>query len=206
MALIDIFIALALAIAMIFVGYVIYFYPQKYLLARAKTPLTTADQRIPFQPKWVWIYSGLYYPFWVSPILFVSNYAEFFAVCTSYALLLAAQMFISHLYPVKTPDKWRSYDRNNSYSELFLGFIQTLDKGGNGFPSMHVGVAVLTTLHIIQFTGYGDNPEIYLVWVMPAFVALSTLYTKQHLIIDIPAGALLAVAIYTAQANFAYVS
>ena len=201
---IDMFVALVLAIAMIVFGYKIYFFPQKYLLLRARTPVTVADQRIPFQPKWVWIYSGLYYPFWVSPILIVSSFSQFLTICASYVLLLIAQMFISHLYPVKTPDKWRQYDRTNSYSEQFLSIVQRFDKGGNGFPSMHVGVAVLTALHITQTVDYGSFQQVQLVWLMPIFVALSTLYTKQHLIVDIPAGALLAAAIFAAHSSFAY--
>jgi len=49
---------------------------------------------------------------------------------------------------------------------------------------MHTSVATLTALHLWPMLGG---------WVLlfPALIGLSCLYTKQHYIVDVPAGALL---------------
>ncbi len=49
---------------------------------------------------------------------------------------------------------------------------------------MHTSVATLTALHLYPYVGP-------LVFAFPALIALSCLYTKQHYIVDLPAGALL---------------
>ena len=203
MSIADTLIAFLLAIAMIVTGYMIYLLPQRYLFDRARTPLTQWDTRIPFKPEWVWIYSGLYYPFWLSPILLLADFDDFWPLCSSYVVLLIGQMIVAHILPVKTPRDWRQYDENNSWSERFLGFVQRIDKGGNAFPSMHVAIAVLTTLHIVFLANIGEHPEFLLVWIIPVIIAISTLYTKQHLIVDVPAGAILAVAVFFLHANLA---
>ena len=66
---------------------------------------------------------------------------------------------------------------------------------------MHVGIAVLTALHIVQIVDPGTYPYVYLVWIMPVVIAVSTLFTKQHLIVDVPAGAALALVTYEVHRN-----
>lgn len=198
----DMTVALFIAIVFILMGYQIYFFPQKHLLARANSPVTGFDQRIPFRPGWVWIYSALFYPFWVSPILLTSSYSQFFGLCASYCALLLAHMLVAYIYPVKTPTSWRQYDPELSVSAKFLSIVQSFDRGGNSFPSMHVAVSVLTALHIFFAVDFSATPAAYAVWIFPLLIAASTLYTKQHLIIDLPAGAALAIVVYV-WANFA---
>ncbi len=67
---------------------------------------------------------------------------------------------------------------------------------------MHVAVAVLTSLHIVHLVDTDVHPEIWMVWIIPIMIAISTLYTKQHLIIDLPAGLLLAISTYEILALF----
>jgi membrane-associated phospholipid phosphatase len=88
------------------------------------------------------------------------------------------------VFPVVTPVSWRTTNKRRSYSERFLAFIQRFDAASNSFPSMHVSVAMLTALHLYSSLGP---------WVVtfPFLIALSCLFTKQHYVIDLPAGAAL---------------
>jgi len=69
-------------------------------------------------------------------------------------------------------------------SERFLALVQRFDARSNSFPSMHVSVALLTALHLLPHLGASA-------FVFPVLIALSCLFTKQHYVIDLPAGALL---------------
>ena len=69
-------------------------------------------------------------------------------------------------------------------SERFLAFVQSFDGRTNSFPSMHTSVATLTALHLYASAGP-------CVFAFPALIALSCLFTKQHYVVDLPAGALL---------------
>lgn len=190
------------AVALILVGYQFYFWPQKAPLRTCRVGKETAlDRRIPFFPKFVWIYSALYYPFMISPIFLIETYSKFFWVCCSYLLLLLMQVSISHLRPIRTPESWRVYDISTP-STWFLKFIQTIDRGGNCFPSMHVAVAVITALHLTDMLPAGSSVLMLFTWAFVALIAASTVLTKQHFAVDIFWGALLAVVVYFSYSNF----
>jgi membrane-associated phospholipid phosphatase len=85
-------------------------------------------------------------------------------------------------FPVETPARWRDLNRGVSVSERFLNFVRRFDSPSNCFPSMHVSVAMLTAFHAQAQLGP-------LVFLFPALIAVSCVYTKQHYLIDLPAGA-----------------
>ncbi|PLW74923.1 phosphatase PAP2 family protein [Cohaesibacter celericrescens] len=196
MAGLYIVIELLVSILLIVVGYKFYFLPQRFPIRGTRTPMTRLDHKIPFRPDWVWLYSGLYYPFMLSPVLFISDLNEYISLCVSFFLLLFTQIVVAFAFPVKAPTEWRNYAKHASWSTRFLAYVQRVDKGGNCFPSMHVAVAVLVALHLTQLNTIDQVTHMALLWSIPVLVAISTLYTKQHLLIDLPAGAALAAMVY----------
>ena len=189
--------ACALAALLIIGGYQIYFLPQRWPGRVPRRPLISLDNKIPFIPQWVWIYSLLYYPLILSPILTIEDFEQYAYTALNFMLLLMAQVTIAYVLPVKTPDHWRCYERKNSLSERFLGLVQSIDRGGNCFPSMHVSVATLAALHVYNNVPLGAA---LLFWTLAAsliLISLSALFTKQHYLVDLPAGFALAVAIYS---------
>jgi|GEM_PF-224883 len=189
----EIIYAFLVAALLIVAGYQIYFLPQRIPVKRAKIgKASIVDERIPFRPHWVWIYSFAYYPFVLSAILTLSSIREFYFICISYVGLLFSHVTISFFYPIRTPDDWRSYG-GTSNSVRFLKFVQHVDRGGNCFPSMHVAVAVLTAIHITA-NGYDRAGYlIFLVWFFPILISASALYTKQHFAADVLPGFALAI-------------
>lgn len=196
-SILDVLVAFSLAAVLIVGGYQIYFLPQKHPFRAPRSLLLSLDNRIPFWPRWVWIYSLLYYPFIVSTILTIHNFRQFAYTSANFLILLVVQVTIAFLFPVKAPDHWRGYDPNDSISEKFLSVVHSFDKGGNCFPSMHIAAAMLATLHMVHNLLGQFGTVAYGIFVFPILIMMSCLFTKQHYLLDLAAGCALAVAVFS---------
>jgi membrane-associated phospholipid phosphatase len=180
----DYAINLLLSMVLIVGVYQFYFWCQRNHLATPIELKLRIDDWIPYWPSWVWIYSCVYYPIILYLNFVIDSARQFTYVATSYMLLLGSQMLFFVFFPVNTPAHWRRYNQQHNLSERFLALVQRFDARSNSFPSMHVSVAMLTALHLLPNLG----PTAF---AFPLLIALSCLFTKQHYIIDLPAGALL---------------
>ena len=181
---IDRIIQLVVSVFLIVGVYQFYFWCQRNPITQPREFRRTIDNQIPYRPRWVWIYSFLYYPIIVAVNWTVTSPRHYLYVAISYALLLLFQMAFFTLLPVATPAAWRTCNTGRGRSERFLAFVQKFDARSNSFPSMHTSVATLTALHL--FSSFGP-----VVFVFPAVIALSCLYTIQHYVVVLPAGAAL---------------
>ncbi len=180
----DYAINLLLSLVLIVGVYQFYFWCQRNHLATPRELKLRIDDWIPYWPSWVWVYSCIYYPIILYLNFIIDSARHFTHVATSYMLLLGLQMLFFVLFPVTTPAHWRGYNRERGLSERFLALVQRFDARSNSFPSMHVSVAMLTALHLLPHLGATA-------FAFPVLIALSCLFTKQHYVIDLPAGALL---------------
>jgi membrane-associated phospholipid phosphatase len=180
----DILVQLLLSAILIVGVYQFYFWCQRNAVAAPRQFDGWLDELIPYRPRWVWIYSCLYYPVIVYINFVVPSPREFIYMATSFLVLLALQMFFFVFFPVATPEKWRELNKGRGRSERFLAFVRRFDASSNCFPSMHVSVATLTAFHLQSAMG----PWAF---VFPVLIALSCLFTKQHYLVDLPAGAVL---------------
>lgn len=186
---IDFAIHVVLSVFLIVGVYQFYFWCQRHQLAGAQELRLAVDDWIPYRPRWVWIYSFLYYPVILYTNLVVESPREFTHLATSYLVLLALQMIFFVLFPVATPESWRAANRQRGWSERVLALVQRFDARSNSFPSMHTSVATLTALHLYPSLGP---------WALgfPVLIGLSCLFTKQHYVVDVPAGAALGWAAF----------
>ena len=180
----DYLVQLVLSIFLIVGVYQFYFWCQRNHLTDPRELKLPVDDWIPYRPRWVWIYSCLYYPAILCINWMVESPRHFLHVALSYTVLLGFQMAFFLVFPVAVPASWRTCNGRRGRSERFLAFVQSFDARSNSFPSMHTSVATLTALHLLPQVGP-------LVFVFPALIAMSCLFTKQHYVIDIPAGAVL---------------
>ena len=178
----DYLIDLILSGVLIVGGYQFYFWCQRHYLTDPRELRLPLDDRIPYWPAWVWIYSFLYYPAILYTAMVVESQRHFTYMAVSYLLLLAFQMAFFLVLPVVTPESWRSENRRRSWSERFLALVQRFDARSNSFPSMHTSVAMLTALHLHPHVGGWA-------YAFPVLIGLSCLFTKQHYVVDLPAGA-----------------
>lgn len=183
----DIIVCFVMCVFLIIGVYQFYFWTQNHPIRAPRSLECGFDAKFPLKPKWVWIYSGLYYPVIILVIVTVDGMREFNYITMSYFLLLFMQMTFFMLYPVATPAKWRENVTGNSASVRLLKLVQHFDKPSNCFPSMHVSVATLTALHLMT----GMDRVGYWPLLFPVLIALSALYTKQHYVADLIPGALL---------------
>ncbi len=181
---IDRILQLVLSVFLIVGVYQFYFWCQRNSLGEPRELRLPIDDRIPFRPRWVWIYSFLYYPVIIAINWSVASTRHFLYVAISYLLLLALQMAFFTLVPVATPLEWRTCNLKRGRSERFLAFVQSFDSRSNSFPSMHTSVATLTAFHLYPVAG----PAII---CFPVLIGISCLFTKQHFVVDLPAGAAL---------------
>jgi len=189
----DYLIQLTLSVFLIVGVYQFYFWCQRNALTEPRQLRFPVDDMIPYRPSWVWIYSFLYYPVILYTNLVIQSPREFTHLAMSFLLLLVLQMAVFISFPVVTPEEWRPGCAPTTRSERFLQFVQRLDARSNSFPSMHTSVATLTALHLHSSLGP-------VAWLFPLLIGLSCLFTKQHYVIDLPAGAglgALAFWIYT---------
>ena len=180
----DYVIHLTLSVVLIVGGYQFYFWCQRNQLAVPRELRSPVDDLIPYRPRWVWVYSVLYFPVILCTNLVVGSPQQFTHLAISYLLLLAFQMAFFLAFPVTTPESWRTCNQRRNYSERFLAFVQRLDARSNSFPSMHTSVATLTALYLYPSLGAGAL-------AFPVLIGLSCLFTKQHYVVDVPAGAAL---------------
>ena len=180
----DYAVNLVLSVFLIVGVYQFYFWCQRNHLTAPRELRLRLDDWIPYWPSWVWIYSCIYYPLILYLNFVMESPRHFTHVAVSYVLLLGLQMAFFVLFPVTTPEHWRSFNRQRTLSERFLALVQRFDARSNSFPSMHVSVAMLTSLHLLPYLGA-------LSFAFPLLIALSCLFTKQHYLLDLPAGAAL---------------
>src|SRR5436190_664839 len=173
----DIIIQLLLSGILIVGVYQFYFWCQRNALSAPRQLKLPLDDLIPYRPRWVWIYSCLYYPAIVYINFVIQSPREFLYMATSFLVLLVLQMVFFVVFPVATPEGWRSLNQRRGLSERFLALVHRFDASSNCFPSMHTSVATLTALHLQPALG----PWAF---AFPVLIALSCLFTKQHYIVD----------------------
>lgn len=188
MTTLDHIVNLALAVVLIVGAYQFYFWCQRRTRTRARTFSFKWDNAIRLRPSWVWIYSGIYYPAIAVVVLSVRDLRHFNYMAFSYLLLLALHILMFMAYPVEVPPNWRCDGvAMPSPSQRFLAFVQKFDARSNCFPSMHVSVATLTALHTTKNLTW--NPLLPALFVL--LIGASCILTKQHYLIDLPAGLVL---------------
>jgi membrane-associated phospholipid phosphatase len=151
---------------------------------------TIYDEKIPFMPQFALVYFSTY-PFVVLPFVILSNARQFYWMAASFIAI----SLISSLIHATVPSKIERMEELNidGMSGWMLGLFQKTCKPYGNFPSMHVGlsVPVVGATYLVAGPVAGG---ITLVWAV--LIALSTLYTKQHYIIDVLAGAMGGILIY----------
>jgi membrane-associated phospholipid phosphatase len=187
----DYAINLLLSLILIVGVYQFYFWCQRNHYVEPRQLASALDDRLPYWPAWVWVYSGIYYPLILILNFVMNSPREFTHIASSYVLLLLAQMCFFVLLPVTTPAHWRGFNLRRTRSERMLALVQRFDARSNSFPSMHVSVATLTSLHLLPHLGA-------LVFLFPVLIAMSCVFTKQHYLVDLPPGALLGWAAHAA--------
>ncbi|MCJ7434481.1 MAG: phosphatase PAP2 family protein [Anaerolineales bacterium] len=140
------------------------------------------DGQIPYVPIFALAYFSTYV-FVIQPFFILSDARWFYWMLTNFASI----SLISSLIHATVPSKIERVEQvtTGGLSGWMLGLFQKTCKPYGNFPSMHIGLSVPVVA--ANFMANGPvNGSIMLIWAV--LIALSTLYTKQHYILDVLAG------------------
>ena len=181
----DYVVMFVVAIIVIIGIYQFYFWCQRNNQRPPVTLHSFVDNWFELRPRWIWVYSGLYYPIIIVMVFTFKSIRHFNYTILSFVLLLLMQMLFFVFLPVQTPDVWRVRRSGSSLTDRFMNYVQAVDGANNCFPSMHMSVATLTALHLLA-----NIPAIgFWIWIFPALIGVSAMYTKQHYFLDLLPGA-----------------
>jgi len=143
---------------------------------------TELDWKTPYIPLFALVYFSTYI-FVVQPFFILSNTRQFYLMLISFVSVSV----VSSLIHATVPSKIERVEQVTAggLSGWMLGLFQKTCKPYGNFPSMHVGLSVPVV--IANFMAGGPIAgSIMLIWAV--LIAVSTLYTKQHYILDVCAG------------------
>ncbi len=154
------------------------------------TPEIALDRAISVQPAWMFVYGSLYVFVIVLPLLVVRERSLIRRAMQSYLLVMAVSYLGFLLYP--TAASRAGNLAGDGFSAWALRVAYGLDPPYNCFPSLHVAYAFVSALTCARVhRGVG---AVAAVWA--ALIGISTLYTKQHYVVDVVGGGLAAYLAY----------
>jgi len=149
-------------------------------------PALALDSVLPLTPAWALVYGAVYLFLIVLPVFLIRQPEHIRRTVFAYLTvwLLAYVSFL--VYPTVAPRP--ATVAGDGFAVWGLRFLYSADPPYNCFPSLHVAHAFVSAL-----TCYRLHRTVGIVALVGAgLVAVSTLFTKQHYVADVVAGALLA--------------
>jgi len=156
---------------------------------------TATDALIPFIPEFIWIYHTLIPVVLFTTIILIKRKDCFFTSYISCLLAAVSLLIFYFLFPAYYPRG--GLIEEVTISEWLVNWTRIIDDANNTFPSSHVTFSWLMFLSVINCDfakKYDIVKNFYMAWAI--LVAVSTLFLKQHFIVDVGSGLILASACY----------
>jgi membrane-associated phospholipid phosphatase len=153
-------------------------------------PEIALDRAVALQPAWVLVYGSLYVFVAFLPLCVVRQAELFRRAMQAYLMVMLVGYAGFLLYPTLAPRPLQV--PGGGFFAWSLRLIYSLDPPHGCFPSLHVAysfVSALTCSRVHRGVGAAA-----VTWA--ALIGVSTLYTKQHYVVDVIAGALAAYVAY----------
>ncbi|MCM2277615.1 MAG: phosphatase PAP2 family protein [Oligoflexia bacterium] len=155
-------------------------------------PMTALDQAIPFVPGTVWIYTSEYYLF-LTVYLLCKDIENLNRYAYSFLTLQSLSVLIFWIWPTTFPrDQFPLPADLDALTFKLFSSLRAADTPASCCPSLHVSSVYLSSFMFLR-EQRGKFP-FFFVWATS--IALTTLTTKQHYIIDVVTGFLMAVIVY----------
>ena len=155
-------------------------------------PLTALDRAIPFQPSWLAAYLSLWLYVGLPPGFFVRlRTLVVYALCIGTLCITGLVIFL--FWPTAVPPP--AYDLDLARNPAFA-LLQGVDATGNACPSLHVATAVFSAVWLhYGLTRLGAQaPVVAASWLWCGLILYSTVAIRQHVVLDVVAGAALGIA------------
>ena len=157
-------------------------------------PVTRLDRWITFQPWSIVLYASLWVYVSLPPML-LRPWRELLIYASTAMLVSMAGFAMFFFWPTAVPQPDIDWVRYPS-----VAFLKSVDASGNACPSLHVAFCVLTCLWLERWFRDVQAPAwprlINVAWCLA--IVYSTMATKQHVALDVAAGAGLGLLVTTA--------
>jgi membrane-associated phospholipid phosphatase len=153
-------------------------------------PAVAWDRLLSLGPVWTLVYAPLYMVLILLPVFVVREPGLLRRTVLAYLTVWTAAFVCFLAYPTFAPRPAKML--GTGFAVWALRFLYDLDPPYNCFPSLHVAhsfVSALACYRVQRRVGY-------FAIISAALVGVSTLFTKQHYILDVIAGILLAGVAY----------
>ena len=158
---------------------------------------TALDDKIPFMEIFIIPYY-LWFPFMVVPVLyfFWRDKDEFYAVTKFLIIGMTIFLFFSSICPNGQVLRPAVFERNNIFIDM-VKQLYKIDTPTNIFPSIHVYNSIGIYLSVKSSKHLKDRKWIQLgTLVLTVLIILSTVFLKQHSVLDVVGAGIMAVPVY----------
>jgi membrane-associated phospholipid phosphatase len=153
-------------------------------------PALALDRIVPLQPAWTVVYAALYLFVIMLPVFVVRQQEQIRRTVRAYLLIWITAFVFFLAYPTISLRPLKVV--GEGFAVWSLRFLYLLDPPYNCFPSLHVAhsfVSALTCYRVHRGVGIVAG-------IAASLIGVSTLFTKQHYIVDVVAGTFLAFVAY----------
>jgi membrane-associated phospholipid phosphatase len=177
----------AIALVATAINAVLYLVPNHYLFHPAtRLPWTLVDDTVPFVPMTLWIYFSDYFLV-ASAFMLMVTWGEVKRFAQAYFALIITGAVVHTLWPTVFPREAFPI-MGMGFTERAFTTLRQIDLPTSCLPSMHVAGSYLAA-----FSLWKHRQRIFVTFTSWATaVAVSTLTAKQHYVIDVLAGLLMA--------------
>lgn len=159
--------------------------------ANAMDVTLSIDGYFGFQPVWVAVYFGSYF-FWIWQYLLLVRESPKLA-CTMAAADIVAKGICLVLYLALPTTNVRPEVTGNGIFPFLMRLLYTIDTPTNLLPSIHCLVPWMGTRYLMERKTMKHKKLVCLISLVGTFMVFaSTLYTKQHVVLDVIAGVAVA--------------
>jgi membrane-associated phospholipid phosphatase len=156
----------------------------------AYAPELALDRLIGVEPVWMFVYGSLYVFAVVLPFLVVRDRDLGRRSLQAYLMVMVVSYLGFLLYPTQAPRPPQVV--GDGFTTWVLRSLYSIDPPHGCFPSLHVAYSFVSALTCFRVhRGLGIVASLW-----AALIGVSTLFTKQHYVVDVIAGALAAYVAY----------
>jgi len=164
----------------------IHIFPPQYL------PMSWVDLAVPFMPNTMWIYISEYI-FFITVYWASRNYMNLNKYFYSFLALQSVSVAIFWIWPTTYPrSDFPLPEDLGPITHAVFSWLRTTDTPANCCPSLHVSSVYLSTFIFLD----EQKKKFPFFFCWGTAIAVSTLTTKQHYLVDVVAGLVMAVAFY----------
>ena len=150
------------------------------------TPELAWDRLVPLQPAWALVYGALYLFLILLPVLVVRQEELIRRTVRAYLTIWGFAYVCFLLYPTVAPRPAQAL--GEGFAAWGLHLLYSADPPYNCFPSLHVAHSFVSALACFRV----HRGVALSAMVCASLVGISTLFTKQHYVLDVLGGVLLA--------------